>query len=93
MAVEFLKIEIEIPSDVNYEMKSEVHKIIEENETEVVEIGKDFDVCIGSDSNRAKCVEIFNRIGVKSGDTFEIYLIHENPLIFYRKSIGILAAK
>lgn len=71
--LEFLKISLEIPSDDK--MKPEVKKILKNYESQIVEIGKDFEVCHGSDSVYTKCLEVFNQIGVKFGNFLKIFSI------------------
>lgn len=62
----FLDKELEIPKDIDSTLVQKVREITVYYENQVTEIGKDFDVCIGSDSNFEKCLEIFNRIGVRN---------------------------
>lgn len=65
--VKFLNKELEIPKEVlNSLLVDKVREIIEDYENQVFEIGKDFDVCVGPDSNYDGCLEIFKRIGVRS---------------------------
>lgn len=68
--VQFLNKELEIPKNVKSELVSKVRELIEYYDHEMVEIGKDFAVCSGLESNFTKCLETFQRIGVKSGDAF-----------------------
>lgn len=70
--VKFLNKELTIPTNVNGELVSEVRSMIEGYECQLIQIGKDFEVCIDEPEsyNNANCLDIIKRIGVKSEDAF-----------------------